>query len=363
MRNTLTRLLTMFALMLPAWAGPVLNIVDLGTLGGSMMAGTAINSKGEVVGYGAAIYGNLQPFSSTAGIFTGSGFDSATANGINGNGQVVGTVHGSGNSQATLWVNGAAQQLGGLGGADSFGNAINNLGQMVGMATTPEGTGRAVYYSGGSVLDISPSGSQWSSAYAINNNGVAAGYAMDAGMNFRAFTWAGSASTQLGTLGGSSSYAFGVNDGGQVAGHSATASGYLHAFVWNSAGGFADLGTLGGTQSFGYAINNAGAVVGSSNTASGEQHAFMTVNGAIVDLNSLAKSLGGWTLTTAYAINDAGQITGSGLLDGVEHAFRLDPLSTVSGIETPLAAPEPSTLALITMALGAIASYRLRNTR
>jgi len=44
----------------------------------------------------------------------------------------------------------------------------------------------------------------------------------------------------------------------------------------------------------------------------------------MIDLNSLIAAASGWILTEAYAINDRGEIVGSGLLNGVEQAFRLD---------------------------------------
>lgn len=348
MRRRLAHLLIFVgAIASPIWAGPILSIVDLGTLPGGL-TGAAINSKGQVAGYGIDANGNLQAFASSTGIITPASANSASAHGINGNGQVAGTINVGVTSQAVLWVNGAAQQLGGLGGADSFGLAVNDRGQAVGMATTTEGTGRAVLFSDGNVLDVAPPGSAWSSAYAINSSGAVAGYSMDPLMNYRAFIWtAGSGAVQLGAMGGSNSYASGVNDANQVVGHSTVASGFTHAFIWDGTLGFRDLGTLGGLNSYGYGINNSGSVVGYSNTAGGDPHAFVYISGILFDLNSLLKDAGGWTLTHAYAINDAGQITGVGTLDGVAHAFRLDPLATGGLNSAEGAVPEPGTFVLV----------------
>jgi len=133
----------------------------------------------------------------------------------------------------------------------------------------------------------------------------------------------------LGTLGGSFSGATGINSSGQVVGSSLTVGGQLHAFrtAANSAINPAtdDLGTLGGSFSQAAGINRSGQVVGYSTTASGEQHAFLYSGGVIHDLNNLIATNSGWTIAAANATNDLGQIAGNGIINGVQHAIRLDP--------------------------------------
>lgn len=347
-------------------AGPLLRIDDLGTLGGSQMSGMAISPTGQVAGSGLDPFGNLRAFSSMSSPtdLTPAWASTASANGINVAGQVAGTTFADGNFQATLWSSGTAQVIGGLGGPDSFATAINGSGEIAGMATTPSGQGRAVIYQGDSVNDVSLPGSSWAAAYAVNGSGAIAGYAMDGNGAFQAYTWwPGGAYTVLGTLGGRNSYAFGMNDSGQVVGNSTTAPGYSRAFVWDSSG-LRDLGTLGGLQSYAYGINNAGAAVGYSYVSgSDDTHAFVFMDGVLFDLNLLVEDLAGWELTKAYAINDAGQITGTGLLDGVERAFRLDPVTPAAASSAEaLAAPEPATYAtvLLGVLLGAGALIRSR---
>lgn len=46
----------------------------------------------------------------------------------------------------------------------------------------------------------------------------------------------------------------------------------------------------------------------------------------MVDLNTLIDPLSGWDLHLGMGINDAGQITGTGVLGGVDHAFLLTPV-------------------------------------
>jgi probable HAF family extracellular repeat protein len=128
-----------------------------------------------------------------------------------------------------------------------------------------------------------------------------------------------------------------------VAGNSQVASGYSHAFV-AQAGSLVDLGTLGGNSSFAYGINSAGDTTGFSWDAAGNMHAFLYKDGVMVDLNSLIAANSGWVLSQAFAINDSGQIAGSGLLDGVEYAFRLDYVPEYSDPNIPSSTvPEPPT--------------------
>ncbi len=351
--NILPFLAALLAGTLAATAGPLLRIQDLGTFGGSQMSGTAINRNGEIAGHGVDGMGGVHAFTAINGFtdITPVGSGGAAAYGVSGSGEVVGQAMVNGNSQATLWSNGTAQNLGGLGGPDSYANAINDNSEAAGMATTVQGQGRAVIYASGAVRDVSLPGSLWSSAYALDNSGRMAGYAMTASGVFQGYTWSAlSGFSSLGTLGGANSYAFGINDHGQVVGHSTLSSGYSHAFLTDDHG-MHDLGTLGGNASYAYGINNAGSVVGYSWLAGSDQtHAFLYVGGVMLDLNSLVTNLTGWTLTEAYSINDAGQIAGAGLLDGITHAFRLDPLEEPGLRVAAQAVPEPGTTA--TLAIG-----------
>lgn len=336
-------------------AAPVLRIEDLGTLGGSQASGMAINRSGQIAGFGSDALGGLHAFTTSGGMtdITPSGSSGATASGINATGQVAGTTFTNGRGEATLWSGGTAQIIGGLGGPESSAMAVNDRGQVAGMATSSAGDGRAFVFENGVFQDISLPGTIWSSAYGINNYGFVVGYAMTAGCTFEAYSWSSSTGfTPLGTLGGRDSYAMAVNDSNQIVGHSSDLSGYSHAFV-ASNGSMHDIGTLGGNLSYAYGINNGGSVVGYSTLASsGSTHAFLYFGGVLFDLNQLVSNLGGWELTAAYGINDAGQITGSGLLNGVEHAFRLDPVvQRTSLLGAAVSTPEPGTAGTVVLAL------------
>ena len=118
------------------------------------------------------------------------------------------------------------QDLGTLGGTFSQGNAINEAGEVAGVADLPSGEVRAMLWRAGQGMQ------------------------------------------SLGTLGGDSR-ARGINDRSEVTGVSETAEGTENAFLWTESTGMRSLGTLGGDNSAGNAINNRGEVVGFSETRKG----------------------------------------------------------------------------------------------
>jgi probable HAF family extracellular repeat protein len=102
-----------------------------------------------------------------------------------------------------------------------------------------------------------------------------------------------------------------------------------------------DLGSLGAGDALPRAMNDSGQVVGNSGMADGDRHAFFYDGEKMVDLNEFMPSGSPWTLYSGELINDAGQIVALGRTSNSwgapEHTFLL----------TPVAAPEPSTLALL----------------
>lgn len=194
--------------------------------------------------------------------------------------------------------------LGTLGGTGSATpNAINNLGQVTGRASTAAGESHAFRTAPNSVINA--------------------------------------ATDDLGTLGGTSSDGSAINDSGQVAGSSSTGS-QTHAF--RSSANFqtlslTDLGTFDGTSSsFGSGINVNGQVTGQAHVASTaacfsifSNSAFRTTSSSTVaggdNLGTLlvnnCRSAQGW------AINDLGVVVGDSatvLLTGTpNHAFRAAP--------------------------------------
>ena len=139
----------------------------------------------------------------------------------------------------------------------------------------------AFIYQNGVMTDIGmlPNGS-YSNATAINNKGQIVGMAdIHTGVLF-GFLYTGGVMHYLGTLpGGLSSIAQGINDEGDVVGYATLGSGAEHAFLYQN-GTMIDLNSLidpaTGWDLEGAAdINNAGQIVGFGASPSGELHAFL----------------------------------------------------------------------------------------
>jgi probable HAF family extracellular repeat protein len=347
-------------LMTAGWmsAGPIYNVIGLGSLGGSSAGAFGLNAGGLAVGSATTPFGYTHAYSSSGNGVTDLTINSTASEGIaagvNNGGQIVGTQYISGQAYASEWVNGSAAAIGGAG---SYGLAINNAGQAAGMMTV-DGQGHAFVTINGIAFDLGTlAGGDWSSAYAINSAGEVAGYGNTGSGSFRGFV----GSQELGTLGGANSYAMAINDQGQAAGSAQTSSGYMSAVLWTN-GSIQDLGTLGGTNSYAYGLNSSGEVVGYSYVnGSGNIHAFLFENGVMYDLNNLIDASSEWVLTEAYAINASGEIAGEGLFNGVDEAFLLNPVTqqiqTQSGQSLP-AIPEPATW--VTIATGLLGVISLR---
>ena len=231
--------------------------------------------------------------------------------------------------------------LGTLGGGSSFAYGINSSGEVVGEAETASGATHAfTYTTTGGMVDLGTLGGNYSQAYGINSSEEVVGQAATASGALHAFTYTTTGGmVDIGTLGGNHSYAYGINSSGEVVGEADTASTF-HAFTYTTTGGMVDLGTLGANYSVANGINDAGVVVGYSGN-----YAFVYSNGTLTNLNTVTANLPvGFSLTSANAINLSGDIVVYGTnAAGQVQAFLL----------TPIATPEPTSLALL--AVGGLA--------
>jgi probable HAF family extracellular repeat protein len=152
---------------------------DLGSLGGPFTIGWDINSRGEVTGTSDAT--NLsdsghaflwQPAmpNGTAGTMHDLGTlggSTSDGSGINDGGQVAGSAHtiNDAATHAFLWtpsspggISGAMQDLGTLGGLNSYGYAVSAAGQVVGLsevdAQISNYTHAFLYTSAGGMVDL-----------------------------------------------------------------------------------------------------------------------------------------------------------------------------------------------------------------
>ncbi|MET8525748.1 hypothetical protein [Micromonospora sp. NPDC005172] len=173
-------------------------VVDLGTLGGQAGPwGTdgiayGVNSSGQVVGGAAVPSGGLHAFVHSGGALRDLGTlggvtESTYARDINDRGHVVGVSQNTaGQMHATLWRNGTIRDLGSLGGNYSEARAVNEAGQVVGIARTSSPdfyNERAFLWQGGRMVDLNtrvrnlPPTVTLRSAEDVNDDGVIVGLA------------------------------------------------------------------------------------------------------------------------------------------------------------------------------------------
>jgi probable HAF family extracellular repeat protein len=170
-------------------------VTDLGTLGGINSQATAINNRGQVVGFS--------------------------------------TLQGEAITRAFLWEDGVITDLGSLGGTFSKANAINNRGQVVGASEITANAARhAVLFDRHGITDLGAfPGSLVGAAFGINNRGDIFGGSTTEGSSrsgpFHAAQFKDGGGTDLGTLGGPTSFAAGVNNHGQAVGKSRPPRGSL----------------------------------------------------------------------------------------------------------------------------------------
>jgi probable HAF family extracellular repeat protein len=249
----------------------------VGPPGSSDALPNGINNQGQIVGsYNDAI--TTHGFLYSAGAYTTvddpvSSGEFTVANGINGSGQIVGYyLDGNGDKHGFLDSSGTYTTLDYPSARQTFAQSINRAGQIVGSSSND---GHAFLYSGGTYTTL------------------------DSALN-----------------GGTP---FGINDSGQIVGTYSTFEngGFkTHGFLYSN-GTFIPLDYPGATDgTFAYGINNQGQIVGSYSDfddihGGGGVHGFLYSGGTYTTFDDPFAAISATEGTQALGINDAGQIVGT----------------------------------------------------
>jgi probable HAF family extracellular repeat protein len=332
-------------------------VTDLGTLGGDNSIPIWITNTGDVVGYSETGkfdgFGNpiQHAFLWSKGTMQDLGTlggNNSFGLGANDEGQIVGyaDVPGGATSHAFLWQNGALTDLGALNGPDgfSFAQLLNNQHQVVGGSTTADGNFHAVLWDRGAITDLGTLGGPNSFGNGINDRGQIVGGAtvsdvINPILGFPPYYGALWDRGQITALTpGVSAATFNINNKSQVVGRilvpDAKEGGVAHAFLWHE-GVLTDLGVpAGDDNSEANSLNNNGQIVGDSGVGFIESYALdravLWQNGVRFDLNTLVPDDSGYQLILAADINARGEIVVCAvqLSSGNIHAALLTPQPT-----------------------------------
>lgn len=243
---------------------------------------------------------------------------SARALGINAAGEVLCSVLDAKKKERGFVVTtGQATDLGSFG-SNTSPSAINNVGQVVGLAASFVQSEAFIWDKQNKLRFIS---SNNGSASAINDAGQMVGMGDRVPGTRQGFCWPTDHATNreviqlIDLADGYQTFPNGINNAGLIVGAAYTGGGIqgdeTHAVIWTLDGSRSllpskDLDTLGGQKSVANAINGAGKIVGGAETNESMEHACLWDGESKTDLGVL---LGG-ELSTALSINNANQVVG-----------------------------------------------------
>ena len=330
---------------------PQYQILDIGIIqmGDTASQGFGVSTGNVAVGRSIRT-GGAQALSWTlgggiVGLPILAGRTHCVSNSANNTGIVVGscgtTLFGT-SRLPVIWQNGVVVQLP-LPAGETLGDAndVNSSGVAVGSVNSGS-LQKAVYFSGGTATYISqttPGGSFFQTAFGINDAGRVVGPGIDpnnAARNVGMVYDIGSGfAFEVGALpGANGALAFAVSNTGFVVGSSMLNQGSGLPFIWSQAGGMVAIPLAAGTtQGSARAVNSAGWVVG--NDSSAFSIPFLYDGTSTYRLADLIPAGSGWDLSmntssSALGISDTNVIVGTGVFNGLTHAYAMIPIANVS---------------------------------
>lgn len=330
---------------------PQYQIFDLGVVltGDSASQGFGVSPGGIAVGRSFRTNAT-QAFSWTfgpgiAGLPNLGGRSYCVANAANDAGTVVGTgattAFGSGRLPV-VWQNGVVSQLP-LPVGETLGDANDVNASGVAVGSVNSGTlQRGAIYSGATatvITQTSSGGSFFTTAFGINDAGRIVGIGIDPSNAARnvglVYDIASGSAVDIGALAGlNGAIAFGIGNGGHVVGASMLNQGSGTPFIWTQAGGMTAIPLPAGTtQGSARAVNSSGWAVGTASSAFAIPFLYDGVS--TYRIADLIPEGTGWDLSTntsssALGISDNGIIVGTGVINGLTHAYAMIPVTEVA---------------------------------
>jgi len=260
-------------------------MVDLGTLGGAISIATSISGRGAVAGASDTSDNARHAFlwTGTGGMMDlgtlGPTFAGSYATGVNSRNLVTGyswKLSDDFSTHGFVWTPGGGMKDIGSFGGNTFPNAVNESGVVVGTSYR-EGNDESrpfAWTRARGMIDLGSLGGRFGEALAVSKTGIVVGYSYTGGdvSNPHPFAWTeATGMIDLGTLGGGTSgYAQAVNDLGVTVGYSSTAGNeFIRGFVWRPMRPLQERGAPG-RQSYASGISNDGLVVGNDYTEDGQ---------------------------------------------------------------------------------------------
>ena len=302
---------------LDAAASSGYKLVELPALEPGESQALAINSQGDVVGYGTAEDGTSRATFWPAGREPRElgtlGGRASSALGINDGGDIVGNSEAAdGSVHATLWPRGADPvDLGLVSGTASYATSINRSGTVAGYRLAGAQPRAIVWPADGRPpVELTPF--QIAEALAIANSGEVAGFSYTATASPRAFLWSGAATTATNLGGDLVSRGHAISEGGDVVGVSVVEGGPFRATAWFAADRPTPriLRSSWDVESIALGVNNAGDIVGTDFETRDRPHATLWRAGSYDSPSVLPDD--GSSGSRARSINSGGVIAGSG---------------------------------------------------